>query len=710
MSLAALAWPAARLGDAVGALATRSGLAAGSTAAAAPPERVALAGDQVIGRWIEAVARSLGLEAEATDVSYAGLEEVLRGAGPGLLRMPGAGDGFLALLGGSRSGVRFLGPDGIVHRRTLRAVRDSLGRGLEAPIVLEVDQLLAEAGVVKGRRGRARAAILRERLADASLTVGWLLRSHPGAGFWQQLGHAGLQRSLRTLAGAHAGQYLLWLLSWWMVGRGALEGRLEPGWLAAWGLLLLTLIPFRLLVTWSQGRFAIGAGALLKRRLLQGALKHEPEEVRHQGVGQLLGRVLESEAVESLALSGGTLGLVAGIELLLAAGVLAAGAGGALHALALAGWATLTLLIAKRYLRERRAWARERLALTGDMVERMVGHRTRLAQESRELWHEGEDQGVERYLAQSRAMDRSGAVLVALVPRGWLVLGLLGMAPAFVSGRHSPAALAVALGGVLLAYRAFEKLSRGLWQMTDAAIAWDQVAPLFQAAARPEVVGTPAFAAGGGQAAGPSPDGEMILDASDVVFRYRDRGEPVLRGCSLKVHRGERLLLQGASGGGKSTLASLLVGLRNPESGLILLHGLDRQTLGADSWRRRVAAAPQFHENHVLTETLAFNLLMGRRWPAEPQDLEEAETLCRELGLGELLDRMPSGLLQVVGETGWRLSHGEQSRVFIARALLQGADLLVLDESFAALDPETLDRTLRCVLDRAPTLLVIAHP
>jgi ATP-binding cassette subfamily B protein len=71
---------------------------------------------------------------------------------------------------------------------------------------------------------------------------------------------------------------------------------------------------------------------------------------------------------------------------------------------------------------------------------------------------------------------------------------------------------------------------------------------------------------------------------------------------------------------------------------------------------------------------------------------------------------MPVGLQQMVGETGWQLSHGEKSRLFIARALLQNADLVVLDESFAALDPQTLGRALRAVLARARTLLVIAHP
>lgn len=121
-------------------------------------------------------------------------------------------------------------------------------------------------------------------------------------------------------------------------------------------------------------------------------------------------------------------------------------------------------------------------------------------------------------------------------------------------------------------------------------------------------------------------------------------------------------------------------------------------------------AAPQFHENHVLTGTFAFNLLLGRYWPPQSEDMQEAEAICRELGLGELLDRMPAGLLQMVGETGWQLSHGERSRLYMARALLQGADLVILDESFAALDPENLQRALHCVLTRAPTLLAIVPP
>jgi ATP-binding cassette subfamily B protein len=205
-------------------------------------------------------------------------------------------------------------------------------------------------------------------------------------------------------------------------------------------------------------------------------------------------------------------------------------------------------------------------------------------------------------------------------------------------------------------------------------------------------------------------DGRPRLDARDLVYRYRDRDEPVLHGATLVIGDGGRLLLQGRSGGGKSTLAALLAGLRVPDSGLLLWDGLDRQTLGAQGWRRRVALAPQFHENHVLMGTMAFNLLMGRGWPPRPADLEEAERVCRALDLGPLLDRMPSGLMQLVGETGWQLSHGEQSRLYLARALLQGAGLIILDESFAALDPQTLRDALGYVLLQAPAVLVVAHP
>jgi ATP-binding cassette subfamily B protein len=347
--------------------------------------------------------------------------------------------------------------------------------------------------------------------------------------------------------------------------------------------------------------------------------------------------------------------------------------------------------------------------MTHALVERMVGHRTRLAQESPSSWHIGEDQELAAYLALSRRLDRTAALLTALIPRGWLLVGLVGLVPALMAGRATPVTMAIAMGGTLLAYEACKKFAMSLGHLADAVLAWHQVAPLFTAATRPQAMTPPAYAISAGEL---RDEGRVapLLEAHALVFRHRVRGAPVLQECNLQIRGGDRLLLEGPSGGGKSTLASLLTGLRQPESGLLLLGGLDLPTLGTAGWRRRVTAVPQFHDNYIFAGPLAFNLLMGRRWPPEPADLQAAEALCRALDLGSLLDRMPAGLWQIVGETGWQLSHGERSRLYIARALLQSATVLILDESFAALDPETLDRVQQCVLEHAPTLLVIAHP
>jgi ATP-binding cassette subfamily B protein len=200
-----------------------------------------------------------------------------------------------------------------------------------------------------------------------------------------------------------------------------------------------------------------------------------------------------------------------------------------------------------------------------------------------------------------------------------------------------------------------------------------------------------------------------VIDAANVAFSYERGTRAVLRACTFRIDRGDRVLLEAPSGGGKSTLASLLAGLRTPSSGVLLLRGLDLPTLGAEEWRRRAAAAPQFHENHVFSETLSFNLLMGRGWPPRRADVDEAEQVCCELGLGPLLARMPARMLQMIGEAGWQLSHGEKSRLYVARALLQNAELVILDESFAALDPANFARCLETVTRRAKSLLLIAH-
>ena len=697
------AWPAGRLGEALGELARRGGLSRSAEAVPEPAE----AGGDALDRWVEGAAARLGFEAEPVALPHPEVARFLSGAGPVLARVAGAaGPRFLAVLPARRGRLRLVGPDLAERGAAAADVRSVLFSGLEAPALEEIDRCLGGAGIPDRRAERARAALLGERLRFERTEGLWLLRLPPHAGFLGRLRRAGLLRRLGLLLAAHTAAYGFWLLSWWAIGRAALLERVDAGWLLAWGLLLLTMVPLRLLALWSQGVLALGAGGLLKQRLLHGVLRSDPETIRREGAGQLLGRTLESEAVESLALGGGVLALLAAIELLLSGAVLSRGAGGGLSVTLLVLWVVVSLWSAARIHRRRDRWTAERRSLTNDLVEKLVGHRTRRAQESPERRHRGEDESLQSYLLASRSMDRAATILLALAPRGWLVLGLLALGPAFVTGQGTPESLALSLGGLLLAFRALQKLAFGTAHLVAARVAWKQVAPILRAAARAE----PAGGAAEALASRGTPPGQPVLEARDVHFAHAGRPDPVLHGLSLEIRSGERLLLEGPSGGGKSTLASLLSGLREPRSGHLVLHGLDARTWGPAAWRRRVAAAPQFHENHVLTETLAFNLLLGRRWPPREEDFAEAERLCRELGLGGLLDRMPAGLQQMLGEGGWQLSHGERSRLFMARALLQGSDLVLLDESFAALDPESLDRCLRCVLARAPTLLVIAHP
>ncbi len=701
-------WPLSRAAEAVEALCTRCHLGAEGTR---PPATAPQApGEEALEKWLPAAAAWLGAEATAVPVTLGRLKEGLAASAPALLLVRVAGEArLLAVLGGASTRIAVLCPDLRVRRVAATVLVETMQEFAAGSNLENLDALLDQAGLTGRRRSRARHALLADQFGSLPFRHLWQLRPASSAGFWRSLRFAGLPGQAALMGASHASEYVLWILSWYLIGLAALQGRLDFAWLAAWGLALLTLIPLRLATTWLQGRLSIGAGGLLKRRLLDGALRLDQEEIRHQGAGQLLGRVLESDAVETLALGGGILGGLALIELVAAGIILSLGAGGPWQAFLLLAWTGVSLILGWRYLARYRGWSFDRLEMTHDLVEKMVGHRTRLAQGSLTGRHEAEDQQLARYMERSRVMDSGAAWLTAFMPRGWLVIAVASFAPAFANSHASTAGLAVALGGSLLAYRGLKRLAEGLWQIAGARVSWEMVAPLFRAASRPEPVCPPELlAADGKRAAGNNRS--PLLEAQQVAFRHASRAETVLRGCSLRIMPGDRLLLEGPSGSGKSTLAALLGGIRTPSAGLLLAGGLDYASLGAAGWRSRVALAPQFHENHILTGTLAFNLLMGRRWPPTISDLAEAEALCRQLGLEELLERMPSGLLQIVGDTGWQLSHGERSRVYIARALLQGPCVVILDESFAALDPENLRRALECVEQRAAALLVIAHP
>ncbi|MEM7117999.1 MAG: ABC transporter ATP-binding protein [Chloroflexota bacterium] len=718
-NLDTLAWPLSRLNEAVEWLARRSGLWAGDQEIQPPPLSMAQADDDVVGRWLEKAVRVAALEIEAVQWTYGETAVMLQGVGPAILRLPNSEPDepprFLAILKKQRR-LAVLGTDLVVHRVDPAWLSNQLWATEQAPYAPVVDNLIHNAGIVQMRQDNVRDFMLGELLNTRMGSGCWMLRLSPGASVQRHVANGDFKRPFAFVLGTHFIQLFLTLVGWWFIGRGALQGHFEPIWLTAWALLMFTTIPIRLLSSWESAVLSLNTSLFFKRRLLFGALQLNPEEVRHQGKGQFLSRVMESQAIESLVLSGGFAALMAVIDLISAGTVLLLGSGGWLHVGLLTLWALITVALCWRYLQQSRTWIDTTRDMTDDLVERMVGHRTRLAQERPSEWHIEEDQLLSRYLHRSETLDATRMQLMAFISRGWFIVGLAGLAFTFVFEPTQIGRLAVSVGGIFLAGQALGSIVNGISSITALLISWEQVQPLFEAAERPFATDGPSGQAlnldlvTNDETSQATASNKELIVARDLLFSYEGRVRPILQELDLTIHMGDRLLLEGGSGGGKSTLASLLVGLRQPNAGLLLLHGFDQQTVGADEWRRRIISAPQFHENHVLTETFAFNLLMGRRWPPTEEDLAEAGQVCQELGLGDLLQRMPAGFQQMVGESGWQLSHGERSRLFIARALLQQADMIVLDESFAALDPENLQMALECVLRRAKTLLVIAHP
>ena len=523
----------------------------------------------------------------------------------------------------------------------------------------------------------------------------------PSGSFWQQVRAAGLVWRSGTLLGVHTLETVFLFASWAAVGSGALSGRVDKGWLAAWALCLATVVLLRTAARSSEVALSIGFGGLLKERLLAGAMAFDADALRRKGIGELLSQVFEAETLEGLAMDGGLQIVLATLELLIIPFVLSWGVSTRLEILLLLSWLCLTAILVAQNMRERFRWTNVRLGLTHRLVENMTAHRTKLVQQPPSEWHIADDGENEQYAKVSERLDRSTARIETLIPRGYLIAALLAFSPSFLAGVATVSQQAITLGTILFAYMSLQRFTFGAARASAAYVAWRSIKPVFDAAAKPVE---------GSSAEMSTPQEIRTFQLQNVAFTHAGRLEPSLKNCTLTIHAGDSLLLEGDSGSGKSTLALLIAGIRRPSAGFILAGGLDLQTRGETNWRRCVAAAPQYHENHILSAPLSFNLLMGRPYPHSSEDLQEARQLCLELGLESLLERMPSGLDHMVGETGWQLSQGERSRVFLARALLQNADLVVLDESFAALDPENLSQCLECVRRRAKTLLVIAHP
>lgn len=192
----------------------------------------------------------------------------------------------------------------------------------------------------------------------------------------------------------------------------------------------------------------------------------------------------------------------------------------------------------------------------------------------------------------------------------------------------------------------------------------------------------------------------------DVWFHYPSRQDlPVLKGIAIEAKQGEKIAIVGASGAGKSTMVSLLLGFYMPEQGAIRIDDLDIRTLSLERLRGNMAVVPQ--EVLLFGGTIRENIAYGRLDASESEILDAA----RRAHCHEFIERFPEGYSTVVGERGMKLSGGQRQRIAIARAILRNPAILILDEATSSLDSQSealVQEALDALLE-GRTAIIIAH-
>ncbi len=201
----------------------------------------------------------------------------------------------------------------------------------------------------------------------------------------------------------------------------------------------------------------------------------------------------------------------------------------------------------------------------------------------------------------------------------------------------------------------------------------------------------------------PAIAGEVTFD--DVTFRYRPGGREALRRVNLRVQPGEVIGIVGPSGSGKSTLTKLAQRLYVPESGRILVDGVDLCLVDPAWLRRQVGVVLQ--ENFLFNRTVRENIAISNpAWPM--QRVMEAARLA---GAHEFILELPEGYDTQIEERGANLSGGQRQRIAIARALIGNPRILIFDEATSALDAESeaiIQANMKNIV-RERTVLIIAH-
>ncbi len=218
-----------------------------------------------------------------------------------------------------------------------------------------------------------------------------------------------------------------------------------------------------------------------------------------------------------------------------------------------------------------------------------------------------------------------------------------------------------------------------------------------------DLVEAPAAAASGAVLP-PSPR-EAPVRLEGVTYSYPAREGRVLDSIDLELAPGETVALVGPSGGGKSTIASLLLRLTEPTAGRLCVGAVDLAACDAAAWRSQIAWVPQ--SPTLFRGTVSDNIRLG-----EPEaDGERVRAAAEAAGADRFIRDLPNGYDTIVGDGGRALSAGQRQRVALARAFLRDAPLVVLDEPTANLDPASAG-AVRAAIERlrgGRTVLLIAH-
>ncbi len=202
----------------------------------------------------------------------------------------------------------------------------------------------------------------------------------------------------------------------------------------------------------------------------------------------------------------------------------------------------------------------------------------------------------------------------------------------------------------------------------------------------------------------PLPPGRGAVRFESVTFGYAP-GRPVLHDVNFEVKGGSVVAIVGPTGAGKSTLVSLIARLYDPQSGRVLIDGVDVRDVALGNLRTQVALV--FQETYLFSDTVEANIGYGRP-STRGGHIEAASRLAQA---HEFVDLLPRGYDTLLGERGATLSGGQRQRLAIARAIAADPRILILDDATASVDPETEDRIQRGMrfVMKDSTVFVIAH-